>query len=96
MPEDNEIDWTGVIFGVTFGFGFLVLMTILIVVGVRTWASNKQAAAALARDDAFRKLAESYDSLLQRTAVAQQATAADLAELRGSVTQMEKLMREVG
>lgn len=80
---------------VTFGFGFLVLATTLLVVIIKTWAANARAKAEIARDDAFRKLAESYDSLLQRTAVSQRSTSEELVQIRAKVEAMEHLMRTV-
>lgn len=93
--EQDTTSWPEVILAVTFGFGVLVLGTILIVVVIRTLAANTQAKAAAARDDAFRMLAESYDALLQRTTVAQQANTEQLAQIRTRVESMEHLMRTV-
>lgn len=84
-----------VIFALTFGFGGLVLSTILIMLVVRTWAGNHRARAEIARDDAFRKLAESYVGLLQKSTAANEASATELRELRAKVDGMERLLREV-
>jgi hypothetical protein len=92
---DEPTSWPEVTIAVTFGFGVLALGTIVLIVVIRTLASFSQARAAAARDDAFRKLAESYDSMLQRVTVAQQSTAQDMAEVRRKVEAMENLMRSV-
>lgn len=93
---EDQLEWPVAVVATTTIFCVMALLTILVVVVIRTMAANNRARAEIARDDAFRKLAESYDSLLQRSTVAGQNTAAELVELRTRVDSMERLMREVG
>ena len=73
---------------------FLLLGVILLVVwqGFVTW----RARASIARDDAYRKLAEQFSVAQQRTAEEQQKISDDLGDLRARVAAIEKLLREVG
>lgn len=67
---EDQLQWPVAVLAATTIFCVMALLTILIVVVIRTMAANNRARVEIARDDAFRKLAESYDSLLQRSTVA--------------------------
>ncbi|GGJ83793.1 hypothetical protein GCM10010123_11860 [Pilimelia anulata] len=95
MNEQHTTAWPDVIMGISFGLGFLILVTIIVVVCIRAFVSTKQASAALARDDAYRKLAENYDAHLTRAATNERDMRDELAFIRGRVEAMEQLLRSV-
>ena len=64
--------------------------------GFKTWQTRIMANAELARDDAYRTLAERAAAAQQATAEEQRKIAAELAELRARVGAIEQLLREVG
>jgi Tfp pilus assembly protein PilO len=74
----------------------VLVATVLIVFGMRYFAGVQQARARLANDDAYRKTAET-------AAVAESASAASLASIEASVTEIktrlaavEKILKDVG
>lgn len=74
--------------GMGFVLGILTLITIVIGLALKIYQSRITTAAEIARDHAYRKLAE-------EAVAAQQKTAKDLSELRARVTEIEKMLREV-
>lgn len=74
--------------GMWFAFGVLFLFTAILIVVIWQIFTSRRAHAALARDEAYRKLAE------QATEV-QQRTADDLTDLRQRVQRIEKILSEV-
>jgi hypothetical protein len=66
------------------------------VVVVWQWFATRRARASVAREEAYRKLAEQAIAVQQRTAEEQQKISEDLGELRTRVSAIEKLLREVG
>ncbi|GGK19304.1 hypothetical protein GCM10010124_09880 [Pilimelia terevasa] len=93
--KDNVPAWPEVVMGIGFGLGFLVLLTIVLVVSIRAFTQTKQASAALARDDAYRRLAEQYDAHLTRAATAERDMRDELAFIRSRVEAVETLLRSV-
>ncbi|MDQ3646565.1 MAG: hypothetical protein M3345_06470 [Actinomycetota bacterium] len=93
MNTENITSWPEVVIAVAFGLGVLVLTTIVVVVVIKAWARHTEVKAEVARDEAFRKLAESYDSLLHRTAAAQQAANEELTRIGAGVETMTQLLR---
>lgn len=91
-----------IIFGIG-GMGFvlfiLTLITIVAVVVISQVLKTSRAKAAsmaeIARDEAYRKLAEKAVSAQQMIAGEQQRISKDLAEMKGSIQAMEKMLREV-
>jgi len=75
-------------FGMVFTLGILALATIIIVVSIWQFAANERAKASIAREEAYRKLAE-------ETAKTQTEIAEALKEIRPKITEIEKLLREV-
>jgi predicted negative regulator of RcsB-dependent stress response len=67
---------------------FLPLATVLIIFGMKYYASVQQAKARLASDEAYRQVAE-------QAAAAQAETAAALADLKTRLATIEKILREV-
>lgn len=76
------------VWGMWFAFGIMLLLTVIVTVVIWQLFATRRAHAALARDDAYRKLAE-------RATEAQQKTSEDLSDLRQRVERIEKLLSEV-
>ena len=78
------------------------MMLIAILLGIVIWQifktaqSRMLAADAIARDEAYRRLAEQSASTQEQLAAQQQRIADDMIELRERVGAIEKLLREVG
>jgi len=91
-----------VVFGIG-GMGFvlviLALLTVIIVAaitqGTKIVKARTMSAAQIARDEAYRKLAEEAVSAQQKIANDQQKIMKDLAEMKQSIYAMEKMLREV-
>lgn len=91
-----------VVFGIG-GMGFvlviLALLTIIIVAaitqGTKIVRDKTMSAAQIARDEAYRKLAEEAVTAQQKLADDQQRIIKDLAEMKQSIYAMEKMLREV-
>lgn len=81
--EDPTAVW-----GMWFAFGLMLLFTIILVVVIWQLFATRRAHAVLARDEAYRKLAE-------QVAESQQQTAKDLAELKERVASIEQVLKEV-
>jgi hypothetical protein len=88
----NDIDWTGVI----FGMGVLILGTIILVVvlivGERFYRARAQ------RQDMVRltALVERYAASAESTARHEESVATDLAVVRNRLDSIERLLRDVG
>jgi Tfp pilus assembly protein PilO len=74
--------------GMWFAFGLMLLITVILVVVIWQLFATRRAHAALARDEAYRKLAE-------QAVETQQKTAEDLADLRERIERIENVLKEV-
>ena len=74
--------------GMNFVLGLLALATIIIVVSIWQFAANERAKASIAREEAYRKLAE--EAVKTQTEIAEA-----LKEIRPQLAAIEKLLREV-
>ncbi|NLF46448.1 MAG: hypothetical protein GX581_10265 [Syntrophomonadaceae bacterium] len=91
-----------VIFGIG-GMGFvlviLALITIITVVVVsqalKTQRTKTMSMAEIARDEAYRKLAEEAVSVQRKITGEQQKIVSDLSEMKERIISMEKMLREV-
>lgn len=92
-----------VVFGLS-GMGFilviLTLITILAVVVISHAFKTQQAKAIskaeIARDEAYRKLAEEAVKIQQQMTEEQQRMSKDLSEIKKRIDAIEKMLREVG
>ena len=91
----DELNWETVTIASVFGFGFMALLTILIVVVVREIGSSKRARAEVAREEEYKKLAERYDTFTASTATQQERHATEMGEVRRRLTDIEELLRSV-
>lgn len=82
-------------FGMVFVLGILTLLAVIIIVVVWQGLATYRARATVAREEAYRKLAEQVTGALQKTSDQQQQIAAELGDLRGHVATIEKILREV-
>jgi uncharacterized membrane protein len=73
----------------------LPLATILIVFGMRYYASVQQARARLANDDAYRQLAETASSAQSRTATSLAALQTTLTAMRERMIAVETILKAV-
>jgi hypothetical protein len=73
----------------------LPLATILIVFGMRYYASIQQARARLANDEAYRQLAETASSAQSRTATSLAALETALSDMRERLTGVETILKAV-
>ena len=73
----------------------LPLATILIVFGMRYYASVQQARARLANDDAYRQLAESASTAQSRIAASLAAMEASLSDVRTHMAAVETILKAV-
>jgi hypothetical protein len=87
----NEIDWTGVIFGMgTLVLGTTILIVVLIV-AERFYRARAQ------RQDLVRltTLVEKYEQTAAASMEHQRGASTDLAEMRARLESIERLLREV-
>jgi hypothetical protein len=84
---------TGVFYLLTIS---LPLATILLVFGMRSFASIQQARARLANDDAYRQLAEKAAASQAETASALAAMQPALEDVRARLTTIETILKDVG
>jgi hypothetical protein len=88
----NSEDLTGVI----FGMGVLVLGTIILVVVLTQGVRYLNARADKTSEDRFAGLNERYEVLVEKVSGSQESSAADLADIRTRVVEIERLLRDVG
>jgi hypothetical protein len=74
--------------GMWFAFGLMLLITVILVVVIWQLFATRRAHAVLARDEAYKKLAE-------QAAETQQRTLEDLADLKQRVANIERVLKEV-
>ena len=73
----------------------LPLGTILLIFAMRSYASVQQAKARLASDDSFRQLAAAAASAQAQTNATLASIDATLAELKGRLGAVERMLKEV-
>jgi ABC-type transport system involved in cytochrome bd biosynthesis fused ATPase/permease subunit len=84
-------DWYGLI----FGLGFLVLVTILLVVILLQLGAFSRARIARREKAMEQELISKYESLADQTAEHQKGASAELATIRERLDAIETLLREV-
>ena len=82
--------------GMIFALVMFALITVLIAVVVWQGFATWRARASVAREEAYRKLAEQSSAAQRRTAEEQQKISEDLGDLRAQVAAIEKLLRDAG
>lgn len=74
----------------------LTLLTILLVFGLRAFASIQQAKARLAGEEAYRKVAEAAAAAQAETNASLSSMQATLAEATSRLVAIEKVLKDVG
>ena len=82
--------------GVIFGMGVLTLGTIILVVVLTQAVRYLNGRADRENDDRYAALNERYEVLVEKVTGGQEASAADLADIRTRVGEIERLLRDVG
>lgn len=78
-----------------------IVIAVMAAISICAWQASKylrartSAKEAIARDEAYRRLAEQASAALATTADEQERIADELTDLRVKVTAIEKLLREV-
>jgi len=80
----------------TVAVGGIALVTAIVVVAIWQVFASWRARMSVAREDAYRKLAEDSAGSQHRMVEQQEAMATDIASLKSKVDGIEKLLREVG
>jgi hypothetical protein len=88
----NSEDLTGII----FGMGVLTLGTTILVVVLTQGVRYLNGRADRENDDRYAALNERYEVLVEKVTGGQEASAADLADIRTRVGEIERLLRDVG
>lgn len=88
-------DTAGVPWGLGMGALVLVLVTIITVVLIVQAARTWRARSLLARDEAYRQLAEKVTASQSSLASAGAVQAEELSEIRQRLASIEKLLRDV-
>jgi len=92
MSDMSSEDLTGII----FGMGVLTLGTIILVVVLMQAGRLINVRAQRAEDNRFAELSERYEALAVKVSDGQDASAADLTDIRTRVGEIERLLRDVG
>ena len=74
----------------------LVLLTILIIFGMKYFSAARQGRLRGAGEAAYRELAETAATAQSASAACLAALQTDLADLKGRLASVEKVLREVG
>lgn len=82
--------------GMAMGALVLILGTIVLIVVIWQGMITARSRASVAREEAYRTLAERATAAQEQTAADQEKIAEGMADLRVRVASIEKLLREVG
>jgi Tfp pilus assembly protein PilO len=92
----QDVVWPGILVSIVLFITIAGVLIALIWQGFGVWRVKVAAREAVAWDEAFRRLAEEATAAQRETAGTLQALKAELADLRSRVTEIERLLREVG
>jgi Tfp pilus assembly protein PilO len=73
----------------------LVLVTILLVFGMKYFSAARQAAARIASDDGFRDLAATTTAAQAETIASLASLRSELTEVKSRLSSIEKILKEV-
>lgn len=79
-------------------FVILLLVPLAVVVawqGFKTWQTRMSTREQIARDEAYRRLAEETVSVQQKIVENQQRMMKDLSDMKKSINAVEKMLREI-
>jgi hypothetical protein len=92
QAAESDIAWTEAIVAV----GGIFMVTVILAVSIWQVFGTWRARMSVAREEAYRKLAEENLSAQTRLSVQQQRIADDLTSINERVANIEKLLKEVG
>lgn len=95
LAESTSAEWPETVMAVVFGFGFLVLLTVVAVVLTRAFVDYRKAKMTTDRERNLADLVTRFEGLAETTLDAQRRTATELAELRERITSVERILRSV-
>lgn len=82
--------------GMGFVLFILTLITVIIVAVIKNFRTKAAVMAEIARDEAYRKLAEESALAQQKMTQDLQRISHDLSEMKASIQAVEKILSEVG
>ena len=89
---EDGTSWSEAVIGAVAVFMFFAA----VIVVVWQLAATRRARMSVAREEAYRKLAEEVVAAQRQTGQALERTAAELAELRARTAEVERMLKEVG
>ena len=89
---EDGATWSEAVVGAVAVFMFFAA----IIVVVWQLAATRRARMSVAREEAYRKLAEEVVAAQRQASQALEQTAAELAELRARTAEVERVLKEVG
>jgi|SRR3990172_9540403 len=89
---DDEFNWPLAIMIVGVMFAFATALSVLVWQGLATW----RARMSIAREEAYRELAEQAVAAEQETDRNVKTIIADLADIRQRTAEIERVLKEVG
>lgn len=92
QTAEPELEWPVAI----IALGSIAMITAIVVVAIWQVLGTWRARMSVAREDAYRRLAEESQSTQSRLLDDHQRIAQDLATLKERITSIEKLLKEVG
>lgn len=87
--------WQDIVFILGISLGALSIIASVIWMALRTWQVRMATQVDIAREAAYRKLAEEFQVAQQQTAAELRAVSDALTDLRGRVASIERILREV-
>jgi hypothetical protein len=92
QTADGGTDWPEAMIAV----GGIAMVTIIAAIAIWQVLASWRARMSVAREEAYRKLAEESNANQERVLAQQQTIATDLSGLREKVEGIEKMLRDVG
>jgi len=89
---EDTTSWSEAVIGATAVAGFFGLL----IVAVWQLAASWRARISVAREEAYRKMAEEVVAAQRQTTQALEQMATELAGLRARTTEVERMLKEVG
>lgn len=92
VSDEADFPWPLAIFLVGLFFAIAAVLIVLVWQGAITWRARQ----AVAREGAYRQLADDAIRAQERTADRLERAIADLTEIRQKTAELERLLKEVG
>lgn len=95
MNGESGMAWEEVVFVLAISLGAMSIIATVIWMGLRTWQVRMATQVDVAREAAYRKLAEEFQVAQQQTAAELRAVSDALSDLRSRTASIERILREV-